>query len=226
MSMRLMRSTRNRRGRFRPRGGGGTLRGSCWPDGHFLGMVLRNTDEDAPRLAPRELALHLTSESTTRTLTPKKDLADATTRPRARGKGPVRLRAPCRGPFTPGGDQRCYTKNSSKRRTSTSERPHRARASRLHDVYGAPARPFPEKLATNRCGASLTSPFATSKGSTWRRGCLFFTRTRRRRASSKSRSRSAGSLPARVSSKVSILTARPGRWPALCPPPSAHEVFV
>ena len=71
MSMRLMRSTRNRRGRFRPRGGGGTLRGSCWPDGHFLGMVLRNTDEDAPRLAPRELALHLTSESTTRTLTPE-----------------------------------------------------------------------------------------------------------------------------------------------------------
>jgi len=42
-----------------------------WPDGHFLGMVLRNTDEDAPRLAPRELALHLTSESTTRTLTPE-----------------------------------------------------------------------------------------------------------------------------------------------------------
>ena len=61
------------------------------------------------------------------------------------------------------------------------------------------------------CGASLTSPFATSKGSTWRRGCLFFTRTRRRRASSNSRTGSAGSLPARVSSKVSILAARTDR---------------
>ena len=160
-------------------------------------MVLRNTDEDTPRLAPRELALHLTTESTLH-LDPCSTLLMP---PHGRERGAMGLYVSEHPVAVPSPQEEIKDAAESTRRSAERRQASGRIASERRDSTRSTGRPPPvssRKLATNLCGGSLTCPFATSSGSRWCSAWHYSTRTRQRRASSKSRSGSAGSLPARV----------------------------
>ena len=160
-------------------------------------MVLRNTDEDAPRFATHELALHIISDFTLH-LAPCRTLLMP---PHGCERGARGLYISEHPVAVPSPQEEIKDAAESTRRSTECRQPSGRIACARRDSTTSTGHPPPvssRKLATNLCGGSLTCPFATSKGSTWNRGRLYLTRTRQRRASSKSRSGSAGSSPAGV----------------------------
>ena len=173
-------------------------------------MVLRNTDEDAPRFATHELALHLISDFTLH-LEPCRTLLMP---PHGRERGARGLYVSEHPVAVPSPQEEIKDAAESTRRSAECRQASGRIAFARRDSTTSTGHPPPvssRKQATNRCGGSLTSSFATSKGSTWNRHCVYFTRTRQRRASSKSRCSSAGSSPAPVSFFPSIVAARAWR---------------
>ena len=137
-----------------------------WHAGHFLGMVLRNTDEDTPRLAPRELALHLTTESTLH-LDPCSTLLMP---PHGRERGARGLYFSEHPVAVPSPQEEIKDAAESTRRSTECRQASGRIAFARRDSTTSTGHPPPvssRELATNLCGGSLTSSFATSEGSTW-----------------------------------------------------------